>query len=182
MHLRFVRRRKLTAGLALMTLAIAMALPMMASGHEGHHFEPTDRDLLAGVRQATVQYHDVEAAKAAGYVELALLGNLCYESPDHGAMGIHYVNPALAGDSEIDPLRPELLIYFPHGNSLELVAVEYFTAYTGQPAPEVMGVPMNGPYTHLEPQIGPHYQLHFWIWQGNPAGVAASFNPNLDCD
>lgn len=180
---RLPRRRWLATLLALGALAVVSALPAAAAGPQAPDSLRNGPNGLNDMRRATVKYHDVRVAEADGYVPLPLLGNLCYSSGDPrvGAMGIHYVNPTLAGDSVIDPLRPELLVYFPRGGKLHLVAVEYFTADTGQPVPEVLGVPMHGPLTHLEPQIGPHYQLHFWLWQGNPAGIAAAHNPSLSC-
>ena len=27
----------------------------------------------------------------------------------------------------------------------------------------------------------PHYDLHVWVWQANPAGIFAPFNPNVSC-
>ena len=47
--------------------------------------------LVRTVRNATQQYINVNNATAAGYG--ALFG--CVSGTDHGAMGIHYVNPSL---------------------------------------------------------------------------------------
>ena len=58
---------------------------------------------LAEVRDATAAYHDVEAAKHAGYtLELPdVFGNTCIANladPAAGAMGVHMVNPGLLFD------------------------------------------------------------------------------------
>ena len=40
----------------------------------------------------------------------------CVSGPDSGAMGLHYVNLALVGDGELDPAKPEIVIYEPSKN------------------------------------------------------------------
>jgi hypothetical protein len=32
-----------------------------------------------------------------------------------------------------------------------------------------------------EPGQPPQYDLHAWIWQANPSGIFAMFNPNVSC-
>ncbi len=32
-----------------------------------------------------------------------------------------------------------------------------------------------------DPQMPRHYDLHVWLWQANPAGIFAPFNPNVRC-
>lgn len=73
------------------------------------------------VRQATAQFKDVEAAKAAGY---GLLHG-CASGPQEGAMGVHYANGQLAGDGALDAATPEALLYEPKDGKLQLVGVEY---------------------------------------------------------
>jgi hypothetical protein len=38
-----------------------------------------------------------------------------------------------------------------------------------------------GPMGQHEPGQPPHYDLHVWIWQANPSGMFAVFNPNVKC-
>lgn len=131
---------------------------------------------LAAVRQATAKYHNVEVAIADGYVPT----EHCVDQPGSG-MGYHYFHPELGMDLENDPLRPELLIYAPAGNGLKLVAVEWFQADVGQPRPSILGQPFDGPMDGHEPGMPRHYDLHAWIWQANPDGVFAPWNPNVSC-
>ncbi|MEX2549894.1 MAG: hypothetical protein WD638_06695, partial [Nitriliruptoraceae bacterium] len=60
---------------------------------------------------------------------------------------------------------------------LRLVAVEYASwqpaSLFGQTFAPPAGIGEPGP---------PFYTLHAWIWQGNPDGVFAPFNPNVTCD
>src|SRR2546430_2636122 len=89
-------------------------------GHDGHA-QAAPAKLVQLVRDATKQFIDVNAATAAGYQPF--LG--CVSGPDHGAMGNHYVNGALIGDSELDASRPEVLIYESSGDGLRVVGVEF---------------------------------------------------------
>jgi len=49
----------------------------------------------------------------------------CVSGPEQGAMGIHYITGALAGDGEVDATKPEALIYEPSNGGLRLVGVEF---------------------------------------------------------
>ena len=64
---------------------------------------PTRPKLVQLVRDATRQFIDVNNATWAGYAPA--FG--CVSGPNHGAMGMHYINGALVGDGEIDASRPE---------------------------------------------------------------------------
>jgi hypothetical protein len=160
------------------TLAAAAAATLVGTAAA----DPSDRGRgdgdLAAVRRATAAFHDVRAAEAAGYVRVSP----CEQSPA-GAMGFHYLNPALAQDAVLDPERPELLLYVPQGDRLQLAAVEWFVAEaaTGGQRPSVLGRPLDGPMPGHTPQMPRHYDLHVWVWKHNPSGVAAPWNPALSC-
>ena len=71
-----------------------------------------------------------------------------------------------------------------------MVGVEYFEPYLGlaADAPTLFGRTFEGPMDaeHRPPghpdYSGPdHYDLHVWLWQGNPDGIFAEFNPNVSC-
>jgi len=114
----------------------------------------------------------------------------CVEAPPPkvGAMGVHYLNPAYAKDPAIIPSKPELLIYFPQADgTLRLVAVEYWrpdadqNLTTADDRPYLAGLPFQGPMLGHDPKMPIHYDLHAWVWQFNPAGTFAQFNPKLHC-
>src|SRR5215831_5950920 len=86
-----------------------------------HEHHPAPAKLVQDVRTATRRFLDVNNAGPAGYEPA--FG--CVTGPDHGAMGIHYVNGAFVGDGEIKLEYPEALIYEPAGNARRLVGVEY---------------------------------------------------------
>lgn len=128
--------------------------------------------LLADVRKATTQYHDVNAAIAAGYVNTV---DCVTGPPGAGAMGIHFVNFDLI-DDVFNPLEPEILLYERMKNgSYKLVGVEYLFVGSESPlfAGEVAFHPFHQPFAD--------YALHVWIWKGNPNGIFEDFNVNVKC-
>jgi len=189
--------RRLAAGTALATLALAGSLAItqpFAGAHDGPHGEPpasTSPELSPAqrqvIREATRQFVDVDAALAAGYVP----GGECAEAPGLGAMGIHYVHPALIADGRVDPTTPEILLYAPtKQGGLELVGVEYMTVAADQvledgadtaDRPTLMGHAFEGPMPGHEPGMPVHYDLHAWVFATNPAGSLATWNPALSC-
>ena len=134
---------------------------------------------LAAVRQATVQYHDVDRAIADGYKA---------DPQCVPGMGYHYVNLALFG-APLNPLKPAALLYAPSGNGrLKLVGVEYFVVDADQnPAthnavrPELFGQAFDGPMPGHGPGMPVHYDLHVWTHEANPAGVFSPWNPKVSC-
>jgi hypothetical protein len=146
---------------------------------------------LEAVRTALDKYRDPMVAVHDGY--LSTVG--CVTFPEKGGpgrvqsaaggMGVHFLNPALLGP-EPDPLRPQILIYEPDGESLRLVAAEWFVPLaTGVSArPVLFGQPFEGPmegHFPLMPSELHHYDLHVWLWKPNPAGLFSPTNPALQC-
>jgi len=169
-----------SAFLLAIVAAIAVVGTVLASGRQ---------DLVSVVRASTARFHDIDVAKAAGY-ELGYVngaGNRiitgCIANPTAGVMGYHYFNKALIDDLVVDVEHPEGLVYTsgPEGQ-LQLVAVEYVVPGAGsnppgvsQPPP-VLGMPMH----ILVPAVG-FYIHHAWVWQPNPAGMFADWNPEVSC-
>lgn len=131
-------------------------------------------DLLKSVRNATSRFHSTTQAIKAGYEG----DNQCVSVPGLGGMGYHWVNHSLV-DPNFDPLKPEAVLYAsgPGGN-LRLVALEYIVIDAGQPRPmfgdqlfDIGGTPVPVP----------HWSLHVWLYEHNPAGMFVPFNPNITC-
>jgi hypothetical protein len=144
---------------------------------------------IAIVRQVTARFHDVDAAKAAGY-ELGYVngaGNRiitgCIAHPTAGVMGYHYFNKQLIDDLVVDEQQPEGLVYTsgPEGQ-LKLVAVEYVVPGAGSNPPGVSEPPVifGRPMHILVPAVG-FYIQHVWVWSHNPAGMFVDWNPELSC-
>jgi hypothetical protein len=146
-------------------------------------------DELAPIRAATAAFHDIDAAKAAGY-QLGYLNGAgaqiitgCITNPA-GTMGFHYFNKRLIDDMVVDVLRPEGLVYGPGPDGkLQLGAVEYVVpGPNSNPAgparvPSVLGEPMH----ILVPQVG-FYIRHVWLWRHNPSGMFSDWNPQVSCN
>ena len=170
-------QRSIIVLLAVLALAAATVwLPAAAGAGD---------DPWQAVKAATARYHSFEQADKAGYT---VAGEPCVAVSPLGTMGIHAVNPALMADPAIDPLRPEILLYVPEANGkLTLVGVEYFKAdadqnlATDSDRPAVLGQPFDGPMPRHNPTMPIHYDLHVWLWQDNPSGLFAPFNPTLSC-
>jgi hypothetical protein len=178
--MRFVRA---TLIIALVAIPAQLAVAHQPDGGErtSQPRAKTERQLDA-VRHATERFRDVRVARRAGY---ALAGE-CVEGPD-GGMGFHYAHQGLAQDDRLRIRRPEILVYEPHGERLELVAVEYFRADadgrldTDDDRPSLFGRGFDGPMEGHEPGMPVHYDLHAWVWKRNPAGTFAMYNPRVDC-
>ena len=97
-----------------------------------------------------------------------------------GGMGYHYVNLSLV-DLTLEATQPEVLVYAPGPNGqMRLVAAEYMV-----PAPPWDALNSSPPVLMGETfEYNPHldaYTLHAWVWQHNPAGMFAPWNPTVSC-
>jgi hypothetical protein len=185
------RRSSLLTALALAIAAVAWLATQAAPApaHPGHdHAEaPSSNDHTADLRRArsaTRKFRNVRVARAAGY---AATGE-CVEDPKYGGMGIHYANPELVADGELDVTKPEILVYQPMPSGrLRLGAFEYFQVDSDQDLatdddrPELFGMPFDGPMLGHEPGMPIHYDLHVWLYRHNPAGLFAMWNPRVHC-
>jgi hypothetical protein len=181
----------LAAPLAFTSFAPAFAPAQQTGQLQG---QEDQNKLVQIVRNATEQYQDV--TKATGYG--AALG--CVSGSDHGAMGIHYVNlglvngQTLLSNGQLDPTRPQALIYEPQENGqLKLVGVEFIILGSALPAnatPQVDGHLMlyiDGP-SDARPKapsnrygLPAFYELHVWAWRDNPQGSFVDWNDHVTC-
>lgn len=148
------------------------------ASHEAHH---ASAQLVQDVRRATEKYLDVNNAVGYG----PAFG--CVTGPDHGAMGIHYVNGALVGDGKIELENPEALIYEPVGNARKLVGVEYIvdavTWMKNHPAPPTLdGQDFQFVAAPNRFQLPDFFELHVWAWRDNPNGAFVDWNNKVTCE
>jgi hypothetical protein len=130
--------------------------------------------LAAHVRAANERFKNVSAALSEGYTPIP-----CTSGADAGAMGIHYVNAKLIGDT-VDIGHPQAVMYEPMpAGKLALIAVEYIT--TKGPA-SLEGQLFNFTGAPNRYGLGPFYELHVWAWRGNPHGSFADMNPKVSCE
>jgi hypothetical protein len=166
----FVASYTLLAGLAISSVASAQSNPAESLSK-----------LILTVRNANAQYQDVNAATAAGYGPF--LG--CVSGSDHGAMGIHYVNPTLLNGT-VDPAHPQALIYEPSNGQMTLVGVEFIadaaTWLKNNASPPVLEgqtfLFVDSPNRY---NIPPFFELHVWAWRTNPKGPFMDWNDNVTC-
>ena len=176
----FARFRVSLAGM----LAVASLFPPAAFADDHAHGGPMPNALVQMVRDVTAPYKDAAAAEAAGYA----LTFGCVSGPDFGAMGLHYVNMQLVLDGEIDPKKPEIILYEPVGNGrARLTGADYLVFAdawdaTHTSAPELMGQKFqmfDAPNRFGLPRF---YTLHVWAWKDSPTGTFVNWNSNVSCD
>lgn len=176
----------LTAGATGLALALLLAGTAAARPQDAAAL-PAD---LKAVRAALEKYQDPIMAVHDGYfstvgcMEFPKAGGAGQVPYQAGGMGVHFINGMLLG--QLDPLKPQVLIYKPEGGKLRLVAAEYFTPVTPdtKARPQIFGQPFDGPmegHHPLMPHGLTHYDLHVWLWEKNPAGLFAPTNPDLKC-
>ncbi len=141
-------------------------------------------DLVRIVRDATERYRDVAVADAEGYK--LMFG--CVAGPDSGAMGLHYVNMDLVMDPELDPTRPEIVIYEPTSNGrVRLIGADFLVFQEDWDAKGVGTPQIMGQLLHLfeSPNrfgLKSFYTLHVWAWKDNPNGSFVNWHPKVSCD
>jgi hypothetical protein len=174
--------------LAILALTCAAPSRALAQGAHTHKTAAADASgaLLDIVRQSTERFKDVNVAKNEGYA----LQFGCVSGGDTGAMGMHFVNMSLVGDSEIDPTRPEIVIYEPMPDgSLKLIGADYLVvadAWNGNPShkapPQLMGQLLH--YFEAPNRFGlpAFYTLHVWAWKTNPTGAFVNWHSNVSCN
>lgn len=128
---------------------------------------------------------DVKVAENVGYG----LFHGCVSGPDHGAMGVHFVNGPLVGDGKLDATTPEALLYEFKNGKYTLLGVEYVVdAETWNKANNDMPPVLDGQlftYNTAPNRYGipaPFYALHVWAWRNNPSGMFSDWNNNVSCD
>jgi hypothetical protein len=165
--------------LASYVVLATLALSSVASAQQ----DPgsSSSQLVKVVRNATYQYQNVNTATAAGYGPF--LG--CVSGSDHGAMGIHYVNPSLLNGT-VDATHPQALIYEPSNGQMNLVGVEFIvdaaTWLKNNASPPVLEgqtfLFVDSPNRY---NIPPFFELHVWAWRTNPKSPFMDWNDNVTC-
>ncbi|HKR26544.1 MAG TPA: hypothetical protein VJS11_03780 [Acidobacteriaceae bacterium] len=174
--------RRLTILLALLA-STSLALAQDRDQPEGQGGQDK---LVQVVRQATQRYLNV--ANAAPDYGPALG---CVSGPDHGAMGVHYVNGNLVNgetllpNGQLDPTKPQALIYEPQPNGeMRLVGVEYIILASALPAgaaPQVADHLMVYVATPNRYGLPGFFEMHVWAWKDNPQSPFADWNDHVTC-
>ena len=156
--------------------SLVLSVPLLAA--DGHSSQAHEHDaparLVHLVREATRRFIDVNNAGFAEYGPF--LG--CVSGPDHGAMGIHYVNGTLLNNLTLDASKPQALIYEPVNDQLRLVGVEFILD-----AAKWLAKNNNTPPV-LEGQVFNYVSSpnHVWAWRDNPQGAFVDWNNHVSCN
>lgn len=183
----------------LQALALTSVLVALAAPAEVPRTQP-DQALQELARQLE-PFKNAAYAESQGYVR----SSACESHPTLGTMGFHYVNPRLLGITGrvngrvngngtytgVNP--PAILLYIPDGRGgLKLAGIEMLVfaeawdAENNHP-PMYRGRKYNymadNPATPQDEahNFMPHYDLHIWLFENNPSGLYAQWNPALSC-
>ena len=177
----------------LMAMLVVLSAALTAC-ESGNATDPARSDTLAAsanfngqqldeLRKVTAKFHQLDAAKQAGYDAQI---TPCWAHHSAGAMGYHYGKVALL-DATVDLLEPEVVMYEPQGRTpMRLVGMEYIVPIA---AWQAAGHDLNNP-TDVPELLGqkytrhsflPIFKLHIWLWRDNPSGVFADWNPKVSC-
>ena len=174
----------------LAAVASLLAIPARSAHAQPSAMSSPTADL-ATAKAALAKYADPFVAIKDGYFSTlacidfptgAMDGTVEYPP---GAMGVHFLNAANIGPN-LDPTKPQVLIYEPVGNKLVLAGAEWFVPVqvAGSTAPTIFGQTLAGPMDGHEPIMPTslrHYDLHVWFWKDNPKGMFTSTNSTLKC-
>lgn len=174
-------RRIARPGLATFLLTVALAIVGLGQAQADPATVQPTLEQLVSVRAQLAAFEDVADAEAAGYERF---GD-CMSGPQ-GAQGVHYRHVATIGDPGLDPAAPELLMYEPRADgTLRLIGAEWIVFQQAwhdagnAPAPVLFGREFSLNTTLLDE---PFYALHLWVWQYNPLGLFANWNPLVTCE
>ncbi|MFB7467768.1 hypothetical protein ACFCZ1_30490 [Streptomyces sp. NPDC056224] len=167
-----------------LTAAAALALPAgPAAARPGPEPDPAAWTGLARAALASSRYVRERTAVEAGYVP----DTYCVTDPaGAGALGYPHFNHAY--DDSLDPEKPTALLYEDDASGRRrLVALEWVVMdrdgnlQTDDDRPSLFGQPFKGPIPGRFKGQKVHYAFHVWLWKPNPAGMFATFNPEVRC-
>lgn len=176
---------KSTTGLLRLALlsGLIAAAPLLALASDSGHDHDSSSKLVQIVRENTAQFINVNNLSGTGYAPA--FG--CVSGPDHGAMGIHYINGGLVNGT-IDERYPQALIYEPVGRKRRLVGVEYIVdsatwlgAHDNVP-PQLEGQAFQLVGSPNRFGLNPFFELHVWAWRDNPNGAFVDWNNQVSCE
>ena len=148
---------------------------------------------MEGVRTALAKYQDYNQSEADYYMAIGCIfygdleghaGQMFGEVPGQMTMW-SYPN---FQDDELDPEKPEALIYEQNKEGEYQLAAAVWMQKAGPDTerPKLFGREFDGPVkaekaTPLQRVSFVTYELHAWLWKENPDGVFTRTNPSLPC-
>ncbi|HEY4671246.1 MAG TPA: hypothetical protein VIG78_04180 [Gemmatimonadaceae bacterium] len=188
----FPSREKLSVAYLMLAVVTAIVVaPNVAQAQASAVTSASMSPDLEAARAALSKYSDPVVAIRDGYLSTLA----CVDFPEPvtdgpvsypaGAMGVHFLNAANIGP-QLDPTKPQILIYEPVGDKLVLAGAEWFVPaqVAGNTTPMIFGQALAGPMDGHEPIIPAslrHYDLHVWLWKTNPKGMFVATNSAVKC-
>lgn len=181
--------RLLLIGISLLGSGVGCALAQDGHSHPGAQAQSSEQGsadpgaLIKIVRESTQRFKDVRVAENEGY---ALMFG-CVTGPDAGAMGLHYVNGQILSSNELDPTKPQIVIYEPQPDgTLRLIGADFVVLADvwnkkNQGPPQLMGQLFHYFETPNRFGLPAFYTLHVWAWKDNPNGAFVNWHPNVSC-
>ena len=170
--------------LALIPWSPFAPLAITAAQQHAEHVGASRSAFVEAVRRATESFRDARNVPP-GYGPV--LG--CVSGPDQGAMGVHFVNPALLTDGVLDASQPEALIYEFKDRNARLVGVEFIVfadvwhqSHGLNDPPTLEGQLLQFVDSPNRFGLPAHYEIHVWAWQDNPNGMFVDWNPRVSCE
>ena len=158
------------------------SLDVDAAQHAGHA-AVSPSAFVEAVRRATEQFRDVRSVPAEYGPVLG-----CVSGPEEGAMGVHFVNPALLMDDALNAPQPEALIYEFKDGIARLVGVEFIVFasvwhenHAPNDPPVLEGQLLQFVDSPNRFGLPAHYELHVWTWTTNPLSMFYPWNPTVSC-
>lgn len=120
------------------------------------------------------QFSDVETAIEEGYRTSG-----SYVRTDAGVLGIPFINPNVR---ELGPEKPQAILYGLSAEAqYEALGLKWFAPATEyDSAPSLFGKEFEGPRPGETALVPEHYALHVWLFQENPDGLFALYNPAVE--
>lgn len=168
-------------------LTACLMLAGCASPDTGDPGQTTDEEGMAALmetaRSAAEGIDTPEDARAAGYVP----DKYCIPG-----MGVHWINPSLL-DTEIEPDKPEVLMFLPDDANLSdtagdrFLGIEYVVATEGtemnssDSVPSLHGMPFEGPMAGHTPEMPWHAELHVYLAENLTDEMHHGAHPSVEC-
>lgn len=174
-----------------MRRTVLLAIVAVSAASAAHAQSHADSLVLDSLRSALQKYQDPIVAVHDGF--FSTVGCVVIDKPgapghiayQPGGMGVHFLNVGNIGPVP-DPAKPQVLLYEPQGDKLQLVGAEWFiplaTGVKGRP--ELLHVPFDGPMEGHHPMMPAsmsHWDLHVWLYKKNAHGMFNPTNPDVKC-
>ncbi len=151
---------------------------------------------LSELTQFSAKYHNFKVAQEDYPVLVSnelTAPDGCVSDMTQGGMGYHYAG-RFGIDDDVNYLEPELLVYAPTNGAqttpegeprFRLAAFDYFIPYSeawpeagAAPTSADLGLAINPAIAFAPSRFG-GWMFHIWLWENNPAGMFANWNPSV---